>query len=272
MSRKSIFLAPGAVGPGAEVAELVPEHRMLKTELHVHTNEDPKDLLPYTTEELIDRAAELGYQALAITLHDRQADVTRFRPYARERGITLIPGVERTIRGKHVLLLNFPDEAERVTSLDEVAELKRRWPGLVIAPHPFYPAPNCLGRMLERHAAVFDAVELNYFYTAQTTFFNDAACRWAARHGKPVVANSDVHRLVQLGPTYTLVDAEPDPHEICSAIRAGRVEIRTAPISVATAVAHFVEAGVAGIRGRLRPAARPIESPLSRHPAASRAR
>jgi len=245
---------------------------MLKSELHIHTNEDPKDLLPYTTEQVIDRAAALGYQALAITLHDRQADVTRFRPYAREHGITLIPGVERTIRRKHVLLLNFPDEAERVTTLDEVAELKRRWPGLVIAPHPFYPAPSCLGRTLDGHAALFDAIELNYFYTAQTTWFNDAACRWAARHGKPVVANSDVHRLGQLGRTYTLIDAEPDPHEICTAIRDGRLEIRKAPISVFAAIEYFVETGMAGIRGRIRPAARPIEPPLGHQPAARRAR
>ena len=137
--------------------------------------------------------------------------------------------------------------------------MKRRWPGLVIAPHPFYPAPNCLGRTLEQHAAVFDAVEYNYFYTAHMNWFNAAACRWAARHGKPVVANSDVHRLGQLGTTYSLVDAEPDASAICTAIRVGLVERRTAPIAPWAAAIHFADIGIGGIRGRLRlaPGTRP---------------
>jgi predicted metal-dependent phosphoesterase TrpH len=230
---------------------------MLKAELHIHTSDDPADAIPYSTDDLIDHAAGLGYQALAITLHNRQLDLRPFAAHARERGITLIPGVERTIRGKHVLLLNFPVEAERVNTLEEVAALKSRWPGLVIAPHPFYPAPNCLGRMLEQHAAVFDAVEYNYFYTRHMNWFNEAASRWAARHGKPVVANSDVHRLKQLGRTYSLVDAEPDAHAICTAIRAGRVERRSEPISPWAAAIHFTDIGIGGITGRLRPSHTP---------------
>ena len=72
---------------------------MLKVELHAHTADDPVDRIPHTAGELIDRAAELGYGALAITLHERQLDVTPLVPYAAERGVTLIPGVERTIEG-----------------------------------------------------------------------------------------------------------------------------------------------------------------------------
>ena len=227
---------------------------MLKVDLHVHTGDDPVDAIPYTTDLLIDRAADLGYHALAITLHNRQLDLRPWGAHARERGITLIPGVERTICGKHVLLLNFPDEAERVTTLEEVEAMKRRWPGLVIAPHPFYPAPTCLGRTLEQHAAVFDAIEYNSFYTRRMNWFNAAACRCAARHGKPVVANGDVHRLEQLGITYSLVDAEPDAHAICAAIRAGLVERRTEPISAWAAALHLADIGIGGIRGRLRPA------------------
>ena len=41
---------------------------MLKVELHTHTADDPVDAIPHSTFELIDRAAALGYDALAITL------------------------------------------------------------------------------------------------------------------------------------------------------------------------------------------------------------
>ena len=70
---------------------------VLKIELHSHTSDDPQDSIPYDTFELIEAAAEHGYQALAVTLHDRQLDPAPFAGFARERGITLIPGIERTI-------------------------------------------------------------------------------------------------------------------------------------------------------------------------------
>ena len=67
--------------------------------------------MPHTAVNLIDRAATLGFDALAITLHDSQFVDPGVTAYARERGITLIPGIERTIQHRHVLLLNFPSAA-----------------------------------------------------------------------------------------------------------------------------------------------------------------
>jgi predicted metal-dependent phosphoesterase TrpH len=203
---------------------------MLKVELHTHTSDDPVDYIPHTVADLVDHAAKLGYQAVAITLHERQLDVTPFRSYAAERGIVLIPGLERSIEGRHVLLLNFRRGAEDVQTFEDLARLRRRERGLVVAPHPFFPARSCLGAQLDRHAAMFDAVERNAMFTS-TLDFNARAERWAARHGKPVVGNCDVHRLRQLGPTYSLVDAEPDPEAICASIAAGRVTVESTPLT-----------------------------------------
>src|SRR5687767_8145592 len=226
---------------------------MLKTELHTHTSADPHDYIPYSTTDLIDRAAGLGYEALAITLHDCWFDVRGLAEYARARGITLISGVERTIDCKHVLLLNFDAAAERVNSFDELRQLRRAQPhGLVIAPHPFYPARCCLGGLLERHADLFDAVELNAFYTANLDYFNRSAVNWARRVGKPIVANADVHRLQQLGKTFSLVDAAPDPNAICAAIREGRVEIQTEPLSFVEAVTHLAGLGMGDLKRLVR--------------------
>jgi predicted metal-dependent phosphoesterase TrpH len=203
---------------------------MLKVELHAHTADDPVDRIPHTSFELIDRAASLGYNALAITLHERQLDVSRLAPYASERGVVLIPGVERTIRGRHVLLLNFNEEAEEVKTFDDLARLKKRQRGLVVAPHPFFPATCCLWGLLEQHRDLFDAVEYNAMFTASVNF-NQAAERWATRHGKPLVGAGDIHRLHQLDATYSLVDAEPDAGAICEAIAAGRVAVQQTPLA-----------------------------------------
>jgi predicted metal-dependent phosphoesterase TrpH len=220
---------------------------MLKVELHTHTSDDPIDKIPHTVADLIDRAAALGYQALAITLHERQLDIRRFTAYGRERDIVLIPGIERTIQGRHVLLLNFSSGAEEVRTFDDVALLKRRAAGLVVAPHPFFPLPTCLGSDLDRYPLLFDAIEYNAMFTASVNF-NRRAARWAARHGKPVVGNCDVHQLRQLGTTYSLVDAEPHPDAICAAIAAGRVRVESRPLTwveVARTLGAMLLSGVA---------------------------
>ena len=203
---------------------------MLKVELHTHTADDPVDRIPHTLTQLIDRAAALGYHALGVTLHERQLDVRPFARYAADRGIVLIPGMERSIEGCHTLLLNFRSGAQDVRTFADLARLKQQQPGLVVAPHPFFPGPTCLGHRLDRHASLFDAVERNAMFTASIDF-NRRAEQWAAQHGKPVVGNCDVHRLRQLGTTYSIVDAEPDPDSICAAIAAGRVRVASRPLT-----------------------------------------
>jgi predicted metal-dependent phosphoesterase TrpH len=208
---------------------------MLKTDVHIHTADDPSDRIPYSTTALIDRAAELGFDVLAITLHDRQLDLALHQAYAKARGIVLIPGIERTIQGRHVLLLNFSRAAESVHSFDDLAHLKQReGAGVVIAPHPFFPARTALRGYMTRHAELFDAVEYNAMFTALVNF-NLPGERWARRHGTPMVGNGDVHRLEMLGTTYSLVDAARNPDAICAAIAAGRVEVVARPHSPLTA-------------------------------------
>ena len=215
---------------------------MIKAELHAHTRDDPHDRISHSATDLIDRAASLGYGALAITLHERQLDIRDLVDYAARRDMVLIRGVERTIAGKHMLPLNFSEETETVDTFESLAALRKATPnGLVIAPHPFYPSRKCVGMLLDRYAELVDAVEFNAFYTATINMFNRAAVRWAAQHGKAVVANADVHRLWQLGTTYSLVDAAQTADAVCNAIRAGRVEIRTAPLSTPRAAAYFAD-------------------------------
>ena len=51
---------------------------MIKVELHAHTSDDPADRIPHDTHALLDRAAQFGYGALAITLHNRWFDPAPF--------------------------------------------------------------------------------------------------------------------------------------------------------------------------------------------------
>ena len=85
----------------------------------------------------------------------------------------MIPGVEAAIEGKHTLLLDLPYSRWGVRSFDDVRRLRRDG-GLVIAPHPFFPAPKCLNGKLRENLDVFDAIEFSHFYT-RTLDFNRKA-------------------------------------------------------------------------------------------------
>jgi len=224
---------------------------MLKVELHAHTSDDPDDVISHTTSDLIEHASSLGYGALAVTLHDRYFDPAPWSPLAQSRGITLLSGIERTIDGTHVLLVNFPAEVAAVRSFHDVDRLKAATHGLVIAPHPFFPVGSAFGTRLNEHARLIDAIEVNAIYTRSINF-NRRAIEWAQTHGKPLVGNTDLHLLGQLGTTYSLVDALPDASAICDAIRSGRVTVSTTPLSTARAASVFGQMVVRGIGGRLR--------------------
>ena len=222
---------------------------MLKVELHAHTDEDEADLITHTTRQLIDHAADLGFDALAVTLHDRYFEPSLHATDAQRRGVTLLSGIERTIEGKHVLLVNFPADAARVRTFADVTALKAKCGGLVVAPHPFFPVPSALRGVLDQQLPLIDAVEVNAMFTPWIDF-NARAIKWARAHGKPLVGNTDLHLLEQMGTTYSLVDAERSPDAICAAIRAGRVEVRCQPLSLFRAATTFAKMSWGGLLGR----------------------
>ncbi|MFB3887193.1 MAG: PHP domain-containing protein [Thermodesulfobacteriota bacterium] len=200
----------------------------LKADLHLHTAEDPHDRVIYTAKELISKAAEEGFEVLSITNHQRLTFNKNLSSYARERGILLIPGMEVSIRKRHVLLLN-PPAGKTFSDFSSLFGL-RRPDSLVIAPHPYFPNPRSLNGLLLKHLKFFDAIEYCHFYSPRLNF-NQKAIALSESRGLPLVGNSDTHFLSQLGTTYSLIYAKKDPEAIFAAIRANHVEVITRPLS-----------------------------------------
>ena len=127
---------------------------MIKVDLHMHSGEDPYDGLRYTAVQLIDRAVELGFAAIAVTLHEKVIEDERVFDYARQKGLLFIRAVEWNIQGRDVLLYNLTQrEASRLQSFDDLRAYKRERGDdlLVVAPHPCYPRGHSLGRAFERY-------------------------------------------------------------------------------------------------------------------------
>jgi predicted metal-dependent phosphoesterase TrpH len=204
----------------------------LKAEFHSHTNYDRQDRIPYSASELIDQAAAKGYAVLAITCHDGLQWAASIQDYAQSQGVLLIPGIEVTIEGKHVLVYGIK-HYRRPMSFQDLRALRASHPEVfTIAPHPFYPGRTALGKQLLANIDCFDALEFSHFYSKRINY-NQKAVAAARKHNKPLVGTGDVHMFSQLDQTYSILTlAEKSYDGVAEAVRSGRVEVFSTPISI----------------------------------------
>src|SRR5438034_11319204 len=99
----------------------------IKLDLHIHTLEDPKDVLDYSAHQLLERAKTLGFGVLAITLHDAVFHRPEVFADAAAMGILLIPAAEVRLRGSDVIALNVtPEEIAELKDFDDLRRLRAR--------------------------------------------------------------------------------------------------------------------------------------------------
>ena len=227
--------------------------KWLKAELHTHTREDPSDgqtLVRHSPGQLIDAAAAQGFEVLSITNHNQLLFEEGLSNYAHEKGILLLPGVEATLEGSHTLLYNFLDYEPDWTTPAQV--MARKGPAqLVVAAHPFFPIRSAIGWGFLELAELFDALEFNHFYTKRINF-NRRAQSAASEFRLPLIGNSDVHFLEQLGCTYSLVYAEKETASVIDAVKRGSVRIVTAPLGTAFTARLLFSVLKGNLRRRVR--------------------
>ena len=214
----------------------------LRVDLHTHTAGDPLDtFIKYQPWQLIERAIELGYGALAITHHTQvfyDADLDR---YARDDGLVLIPGMEANVNGKHTLVYCSKDkpiidelnarsrESKGNLSFDQLARLKEEGVvKLIIAAHPYFILTNCLGNELLVHHDLFDLVEeswyhtgLNLLPTSLNIFNRNQKAKLVARQlGLPMIATSDAHFFDNFGTAHSIIHSEHDLESIIKVLQS----------------------------------------------------
>jgi predicted metal-dependent phosphoesterase TrpH len=214
---------------------------ILKSNFHLHSKEDAYDILEYSIFEAIDEAASLGYEVLAWTPHRQVLCQQKHIDYAAKKGIVLFSGIEAKVGGREVLMINCGPEAEKIKTFRQLREYKKeRGDGLlIIAPHPFFPSGSVLGEKLAENIDLFDAVELSWFHTPRVDF-NCKAVKISQALNKPLIATSDTHQLRCLKLSFSLVDSEKNKESIIKAVREGRLENFSQPISLFSAIAFFV--------------------------------
>jgi hypothetical protein len=226
----------------------------LRADLHIHTRE-AEPFIAYNARDVIARAAREGYRVLSISNHDTLTFNDELSAFARDHGIVLIPGVEVTVEGRHVLVYNADVAVDKITTF---AGLKRyrtpEW--LVVAPHPFFPAPYCLREKLWQEVELFDAIEFSHFYTPRVDF-NRAAVKLARALGLPLIGTSDSHVDEQFGTTFSLIDASPTVESVVAAIKAGHVSVVSRPLSLVRCARIVARHALGASRERARTFLRP---------------
>jgi predicted metal-dependent phosphoesterase TrpH len=205
---------------------------MLKAQLHIHINEDPEDNIDYSIYEVIETAKKQKFDIIAITMHDKYFKNPKAIKYAKNKGIILIPGIEKRIQKKHVLIYNANKKIEKIETFKELSKYKENNPNcLIIAPHPFYYVKECLKSKIKKHLNLFDAWEFSFFY-CKLINPNMKLIKRSKMCKKPVIGTSDVHDLNYFSKTYTLIDAKKNTIDIINAIKNNKVGIVTSPLKI----------------------------------------
>ena len=217
---------------------------LLKTNLHFHPNgnKDPK-IVRYSFYQGIDAAVKLGFRVIGLTCFQRYAYQSAYGQYARQRGITVIPGIEQVIEKTHVVILNCQQDIEQVSTFAELKDYKAKYPQIfILAPHPFFGLFRSLGKKIIQYIDLFDAIEWSWYYTKQINF-NKRARQVAQQYNLPLIATSDTHFLEHLDLSYTIVDSpSQEIDDILSSIKEKKIANVSQPISYLTAINFWIKA------------------------------
>ena len=210
---------------------------MLKIDLHTHCNEDPVDTwIKHSPKELIDHAAALGFDVVSITCHNKVVYSQGLQEYANGKEILLIPGAEKDIEGRHVLLYNFTqEEIDQINNFEDLRRIKKEH-HLIIAPHPFYiylnplrPSQISLFSKLEKNIDLFDGIEFCHLYTKRVNGSNKKAELIAKKYNLPLIAGSDMHNLEHMGSNFSFLDCEKNINSILKTIKNKQIAIYSRP-------------------------------------------
>ena len=197
---------------------------MLSVELHAHSalshdGRDPVDLL-------LQQAAAVGLDALAVTDHDEIDASIEAAERAADYGLVGIVGMEVTTAAGHVLAFGIDDLIPSGLDFRETLDRIHADDGIAVVPHPFQKTRHGVAAHVSEEAlASADAIEA-YNSRLFTGRANRRAERFALRNGLPTTAGSDAHISEMVGQAVTEVDVdERDASAILRAVADGRTSV-----------------------------------------------
>ena len=200
----------------------------LRIDLHVHTNHSADSRV--SIEDAVLRCEETGLDGFAVTDHDTLSGLSE--AMAQESRVVIIPGVEISARGAHILALDISEPIPAGLSITETVDRIHGQGAVAVVAHPYSVLRTWVDSR-EIEGAKFNAVEVanaNQFPYGWMLKKNAAL---AERLGLPQTGGSDAHIPEAVGRAYTVVEADSrEVEDILNSIRKGRTEARGRGISL----------------------------------------
>lgn len=192
----------------------------LRIDLHVHTVHSGDSCV--TFEDAVRCCLEKGLDGFAVTDHDTMTEIPN--GIERKSGLIVIPGVEITAKGAHVIAFDIDQEVPSNLSVNEIVGRIHDQGGIAIIAHPYslfrtWANPN------EIEGASFDCVEVANAYQFPYGWMLSKNTALAERLGLPVTGGSDAHIPRTIGRAMTILEADAGNVDgVLRALREGRTE------------------------------------------------
>lgn len=194
-------------------------------DLHCHTNGSFDSLADPVGVARV--AAARGLTHLAITDHDRIDGALRARDAAPD-GLTIIVGEEIRTREGDLIGLFLSEAIPPGLPAAEAVGAIRAQGGLVGIPHPF---DRFRGSLMRDETMTGLAAQVDWIEVHNARLFgssgNERAAALAHASGRPGVAVSDAHTILEIGVASTALDGDPSTAAGLLEALSGRIDLLT---------------------------------------------
>jgi predicted metal-dependent phosphoesterase TrpH len=184
----------------------------LKIDLHVHTCYSHDAVT--TLKEVVTYSKKRGLDGVAITDHDTLLGALKL---LQKNEILVIPGIEITALGGHVIALNITKLIPPKLDLSETVWRIHEAGGIAVAAHPVSIYKSTFSQQITS----YDAIEVINSAAVPFSLSTYLSRKLATRLNLPQTAGSDSHYAPEIGAAYTIIEADPDIDEIIQAIKRG---------------------------------------------------
>ncbi len=189
---------------------------MLKVDLHLHSNWSPDSRT--TLEQLIERAAEVGLDRIALTDHNTAEGALKLKAIAPQ--LAIVGEEVRTTEGE-IIGLFIQRSIPSGLSPERACDLVHEMGGLTYFPHPLdhFRAHFSADRLVEL-ADRIDIIEVyNPWARSQN---NHAAAQICAELGKVAATGSDSHGTQELGQSWMEIEEYTGPADFLAKLSGAR--------------------------------------------------
>ena len=197
-------------------------------DLHLHTTKSIDSTVEL--EDAVRRCREEGLDGFAVTDHDVLAKIPS--EFSESSGIIIIPGMEVSADGAHILAFDIEEPIPPRLSVPETVDTIHDQGGIAIIAHPYSVFRAWVnGREIEE--AGFDCVEVANAAQFPYGWMLSKNTALARKLGLPETGGSDAHIPRTIGRAYTVLESETRDHEgILRALRRGETSAEGRGISI----------------------------------------